>query len=140
MVQLDSNTPRFQRAGDRYHGRWLWSPLEISFGVHLSGYKANGDICADKPQRYNPKHRQADRDTEIKGSGLLLHHPTMGMIPTFELSGIRVTWISSSRLLSGLSGRASAAAWMGTVQNKRRLARKPLMKTHWFSVGDELFF
>src|SRR6266851_7678021 len=31
---------------------------------------------------------------------------------------------------------------MGTIRKKRRVARKPLMKTHWFSVGDGslLFF
>src|SRR6266850_1891911 len=114
-------------------GHFFWSPLSRLI-------KNRDTHHVDEPPRYNPKPRRAGRDTGKKASFFSLHHLTIGRLPTFGAFGTRVTWMSSSRLLSGSSGSGSAAARMGTVQNKRRFARKPLIKMHWFSVGDGLFY
>ena len=92
----------------------------------------------------NPNQRVAILDKVTKASYFKFHHLTIGKPPTFGASGTGVTWISSqsSRQLSGSSGRGSAAARRALIRKKRRVARKPLINTHWFTgiVWVELLF
>jgi hypothetical protein len=98
----------------------------------LSTIKMSGHTQADKPLRCNLKLQRAGRDTGTKASSFLSPSPHTEQILTLELSGIRVTCISSSRWSSGSSGRGSAAARIALVQKRVRFARKPLIKAHWF--------